>query len=330
MCSSDLQKATLDVMDARLAQLHNQFNEDANRLREQVSDRLDNFRQTMSESLADNNSRTMQQLGEIREQTQNSLGEHRTRVEEQNARGLKTLEDSMRAGYESLNKQLGESLLRSSTDVGQRVDALTKATDERLREIGGQVDKRLTDGFEKTTATFADVIKRLALIDEAQKKITELSQDVVSLQEILSDKRSRGAFGEVQLNSLIRNILPESHFALQYKLSNEKVVDCMLFLPQPTGNVAIDAKFPLESFQRMMDLKLSETERKSAERQFKADIRKHIQDIAQKYIIRGETAEGAVMFIPAEAVFAEIQAHHMDLVQSKYGKIGVSDHFCTR
>ena len=203
------QKATLDVMDARLAQLHNQFNEDANRLREQVSDRLDNFRQTMSESLADNNSRTMQQLGEIREQTQNSLGEHRTRVEEQNARGLKTLEDSMRAGYESLNKQLGESLLRSSTDVGQRVDALTKATDERLREIGGQVDKRLTDGFEKTTATFADVIKRLALIDEAQKKITALSGEVVSLQELLSDKRSRGAFGEVQLSALVGNVKGE-------------------------------------------------------------------------------------------------------------------------
>ncbi len=307
------QKATLDVMDARLAQLHNQFNEDANRLREQVSDRLDNFRQTMSESLADNNSRTMQQLGEIREQTQNSLGEHRTRVEEQNARGLKTLEDSMRAGYESLNKQLGESLLRSSTDVGQRVDALTKATDERLREIGGQVDKRLTDGFEKTTATFADVIKRLALIDEAQKKITALSGEVVSLQELLSDKRSRGAFGEVQLSALVGNVMPKANYALQHRLTNDRIADCVLFLPEPTGMVCIDSKFPLESYRVMTDHERAEHERKAGSSQFKQDIKKHIKDIAERYIIENETADGAVMFLPAEAVFAEIQANHPDL-----------------
>ncbi|NIP47744.1 MAG: DNA recombination protein RmuC [Gammaproteobacteria bacterium] len=257
-------------------------------------------------------------IAELREQIVTALSSHQTRFEQRQGDAIKALQDTLQSGMQVTQKQVTDALARSSEEVGKRVETLTRNTDDRLKEISGQVDKRLTEGFEKTTATFADVVKRLALIDEAQKKITELSQDVVSLQEILSDKRSRGAFGEVQLNSLIRNILPESHFALQYKLSNEKVVDCMLFLPQPTGNVAIDAKFPLESFQRMMDLKLSETERKSAERQFKADIRKHIQDIAQKYIIRGETAEGAVMFIPAEAVFAEIQAHHMDLVQESH------------
>ncbi len=288
------QKATLEMIDQRLGQLQGQLSTDDTRLREQV----------------------IEKLGETREQITANIGEHRTRVEEQNARALKTLQDSMRAGYESLHKQLGESLLRSSTDLGQRVEALTKATDERLKEIGGQVDKRLSDGFEKTTATFADVIKRLALIDEAQKKITALSTEVVSLQQLLSDKRARGAFGEVQLNSLVTNVMPPESFAFQHKFENDRVADCVLFLPPPTGTICIDAKFPLESYQTMTDMERSELERKRAESQFKQDIKKHIKDIAERYIIRDVTAEGAVMFIPAEAVFAEIQAHHPDLVET--------------
>ena len=284
--------------------------------REQVTAKLDTFKHAVNEGLADSRTKFVQLLGEIREQISSTMSEHRTRVEEQNARALKTLQDSMRTGYDSLHKQLGESLLRSSTDLGQRVEALTKATDERLKEIGGQVDKRLSDGFEKTTATFADVIKRLALIDEAQKKITSLSTEVVSLQQLLSDKRSRGAFGEVQLNSLVTNVMPPESFAFQHKFANDKIADCVLFLPPPTGTICIDAKFPLESYQTMTDMERSEIERKRAESQFKQDIKKHIKDIAEKYIIHDVTADGAVMFIPAEAVFAEIQAHHPDLVET--------------
>ena len=254
----------------------------------------------------------------IRALLERRFGEAHTHFEQRQGEALKVLQDTLQTGMQATQKQVAEALSRSSEDLGTRVESLTKSTDERLKEISGQVEKRLTEGFEKTTATFADVLKRLALIDKAQKKITELSEDVVSLQEILSDKRSRGVFGEIQLNSLVRNILPEPSFALQFKLSNDRVADCMLFLPEPTGNVAIDAKFPLEAFQRMTDLSLSETERKAAERQFKVDIRKHIQDIADRYIIPGETSDGAVMFIPAEAVFAEIQAHHADLVQESH------------
>ena len=137
----------------------------------------------------------------------------------------------------------------------------------------------------------------------------------MSLHEILNDKRSRGAFGEVQLSALICNMIPEQHFSFQHLLSNHKRPDCMLFLPEPTGNIAIDAKFPLENYRLLVDSASSDTERVQAERQFKIDIRKHIQDIADKYIIPGETADGAVMFIPAEAVFAEIHARHADLVE---------------
>jgi DNA recombination protein RmuC len=180
------------------------------------------------------------------------------------------------------------------------------------------VEKRLDEGFRKTTETFTQVLNHLTRIDEAQKKITELSSNVLSLQEILSDKRSRGAFGEVQLHALIRNLMPESSFSLQHVLSNENRVDCMLFLPDPTGNIGVDAKFPLESFRHMTDLSASDARRDRAARQFRVDIRRHIRAIAEKYIVPGETAEGAVMFIPAEAVFAEIHARFPELVEESY------------
>lgn len=222
-------------------------------------------------------------------------------------RSLKLIQDS-----------ITNVLSHNAETLNKRVDKLTEDTDKYLKEISGQVEKRLSEGFEKTTTIFTDVVKRLALIDQAQKKITELSGNVVDLQTILTDKRSRGAFGEVQLSALIRNIMPEQHFSFQHTLSNGKRADCILLLPEPTGNVVIDAKFPLESYQRLADIKLTENERHRAEQQFRTDIRTHLQDIANKYIIPGETSDGAMMFIPAEAVFAEIHAHYPDLVENSH------------
>ena len=307
--------ATSELIDQRLGRLHSQLANDNAQLREQVGTRLDAFKLALSATLAEDRAHFVRELSAQREQLTANLAEHRTRVEQQNTRALATLQHSMRTGFDSLHQQLGEALLRSSTDLGQRVEALTRVTDERLKAIAGQVDKRLSDGFEKTTATFTDVIKRLALIDEAQKKITALSSDVVSLQEILVDKRSRGAFGEVQLAQLVANVMPPQSYALQHRLGNERIADCALFLPYPTGTICIDSKFPLESFRFMTDNTRAEVDRKRAEAQFKQDIRKHIKDIAEKYIVRDVTADSAIMFIPAEAVFAEIQAHHPDLVE---------------
>lgn len=227
----------------------------------------------------------------------------------------KHLQESLASGLRLTQEQLLTHLKTQTQALVTQVQQLTHTTDSQLKEISGQVEKRLTEGFEKTTSLFQDVTKRLALIDSAQKKITELSTNVVSLQEILHDKRSRGAFGEVQLNALIQNQLPTSNYAFQYTLSNNRRVDCALFLPEPTGTMAIDAKFPLESFQKMTSHSATEPERIAAEQQFKQDIKKHIQDVASKYIIPGETADGAMMFIPAEAIFAEIHAHYPDLVQ---------------
>jgi len=184
--------------------------------------------------------------------------------------------------------------------------------DGRLEQIGGKVNERLDEGFKKTNETFVSVMARLATIDEAQKKIDGLTTNMVSLQELLGDKRSRGAFGEVQLEGLVRNILPSNAYEFQYTLPNSSRADCVLKLPEPTGMVAVDAKFPLENYHRMFDG--SEIERALAARQFKADIKKHVDDISSKYIIPEVTSDGAVMFVPAEAVFAEIHAHHPDVV----------------
>lgn len=254
-------------------------------------------------SLNESRLNDQQKLTELKEQLRLELTQHRQQFDQHLLNSLKLLQDSLQQGMNI---------------VGTRVDKMTEATELKLREISGQVEKRLSEGFAQTTATFTDVIKRLALIDEAQKRITELSNNVITLQEILSDKRSRGTFGEVQLTALISNVLPETHFSLQYTFKNGKRADCVLFLPAPTGTIAIDAKFPLENYRKMTDIQLSEDERLIAEKQFRQDIRKHIQDIASKYIIQGETADGAVMFIPAEAVFAEIHARYYDVIEEAH------------
>ncbi|WP_068545338.1 DNA recombination protein RmuC [Thalassotalea crassostreae] len=246
------------------------------------------------------------------------LAEHKEQFNKNQLFAINQLVTHLNKSTKESREELSKSMAMNAEVLAKRMKELTESTDKRLQDISTGVEKRLTDGFDKTTKTFNDIVKRLALIDDAQKKITELSGNVVSLQEVLSDKRSRGAFGEVQLNALIRNVLPEKHFALQHTLSNSKIADCMLFLPEPTGNVAIDSKFPLESFKKMMDVHLGESDRKLAERQFKQDIKKHIGDIAGKYIIDKETSDGAIMFIPAEAVFAEIHAHFPELVELAY------------
>jgi DNA recombination protein RmuC len=210
-------------------------------------------------------------------------------------------------------KVLVDTLTQNAEKMDKRQEKTSENIEIKLKEISGQVEKRLTESFEKSTATFTDVVKRLAIIDQAQKKITELSTHVVSLQAVLSDKRSRGVFGEVQLANLIQNVIPANHYALQHTLSNGKRPDCVLFLPN--GLLAIDAKFPLESYQTMTNMQFSEPERQNAKTQFRQDIRKHIHDIASKYMIPGETFDGTVMFIPAESIFAEIHAHYPGLVE---------------
>jgi len=223
----------------------------------------------------------------------------------------KTLSDQGKTQQETVQS----SFKNTSLQLMASVESLTKTVDKRLQEITGKVHERLEEGFKKTNATFVSVMERLATIDEAQKKIDGLTTNMVSLQELLGDKKSRGAFGELQLEGLIKNILPPDSFSLQYTFSNGVRADCVLFLPEPTGTVAVDSKFPMENYQKMFDIGSSDSDKAKAQKQFKLDVRKHINDISKKYIIPGETSDGAVMFIPAEAVFAEIHAYHPELIQ---------------
>ena len=212
-------------------------------------------------------------------------------------------------------QELMQTTLRNmSQHLSTAIETLTRTTDGRLEQITGKVTERLEEGFKKTNETFSNVMARLATIDEAQRKIDGLTTNVVTLQELLGDKRSRGAFGEVQLEALIRNLLPPNAFQFQYTLSSGNRADCVLMLPEPTGMVAVDSKFPLENYHRMLESGVSENDRTQAQRQFRIDLRSHIEDIGQKYIIPGETSDGAVMFVPAEAVFAEIHAYHSEIV----------------
>jgi DNA recombination protein RmuC len=216
--------------------------------------------------------------------------------------------------HQAIERRLGDLQTRLAADAG----ALRAELATQLGEIGGRVDQRLAEGFEKTTETFGRVLGHLARIDEAQRRITELSSNILGLKEILGDKRSRGALGETQLAALVRNLLPEGSFSLQHTLANGTRVDCLLRLPAPTGDVPIDAKFPLESYRQMTDGDAGGRDRQLAAQRFRQDVRRHVAAIADKYLLPGETADGAVMFIPAEAVFAEIHARFPDLVEESY------------
>ncbi|OGT91531.1 MAG: DNA recombination protein [Gammaproteobacteria bacterium RIFOXYA12_FULL_61_12] len=283
-------------------------------------DRFVDLEKATSGGISEGRMQQQQTLADLQAAVQRALVDHREHLEQRQTEQGRALQETLHSGMEATGRQVVENLARNTEELGKRMAGLTETTEKRLGDISGQVEKRLSDGFEKTTETFSQVLQHLTRIDEAQKKITELSTNVVSLQEVLADKRSRGAFGEVQLAGLMRNLMPERSFALQHTLKNGNRVDCMLFLPEPTGNVPIDAKFPLESYQRMADPHLADTVREQAGGQFQKDVRKHIDDIASKYIVPGETSEGAVMFIPAEAVFAEIHAHFPALIEEAHRK----------
>ena len=296
-----LQQNILNLVEQQTQQLQTQFLQQLSQ--EQEKQKLQ-LASSFEQQMADLRIKLLRQFNELQNQLNQSQNQSLDQlIKHLNATALENREE------------LAKTLSKSSEQMTKRIDSLTESTDNRLQQISGQVEKRLSEGFEKTTKTFSDILQRLALIDDAQKKITELSTNVVSLQEVVNDKRSRGAFGEVQLNSLIRNVLLEQSFKLQHTLSNGKIADCVLFLPKPTGNVVVDSKFPLESYRKMIDFDLAELDRKVAMRQFKLDIKKHINDISDKYLIDNETADGAIMFIPAEAIFAEIHGHQGDLVE---------------
>ena len=223
----------------------------------------------------------------------------------------------------SVVKELGEFKNDVNTSLNSDFDKLNEKIERRLNQINDHVNERLDINFEKTNKTFTSVIERLSKIDEAQKKIESLSTDIVSLQSILTDKKTRGIFGEVNLKQIMCSVFGDSNdkiYKMQYTFSTGVIADCVLFAPEPLGTIAIDSKFPLENYRIMIDKKAGALERQIAEKKFKLDVKKHIDAIASKYIIKGVTSDQAIMFLPAEALFAEINAYHLDIIDYAYKK----------
>lgn len=214
-------------------------------------------------------------------------------------------------------KDLNEFKEGLNKDILDNFQSLNVKIEEQMERINKKVEYRLNEGFDKTNKTFTNIVERLTKIDEAQKSIEKLSTNVVSLQNVLTDKKTRGTFGEVQLKHILISIFGENNkkaFETQVTLSNGKIVDALLHVPNPMGDLAIDSKFPLENYQRMVDRDSTDALRAEATRKFKTDLKKHVDDIATKYIIPTETSDQAVMFIPAEAIFAELNAYHQDVI----------------
>lgn len=207
-------------------------------------------------------------------------------------------------------------------DLTEDFNKLNDRIENKMNIIDTKVNSRLDENFEKTNKTFTNVLEKLAKIDEAQKKIDLLSTDIISLQGILTDKKARGTFGEVNLKHIMNSVFGNDTriYEMQHKFSTGEIADCVLFAPEPLGLVAIDSKFPLENYQRMVDKTLNQNVREISEKAFVQDVKKHIDDISKKYIIPGVTSEQAFMFLPAEAVFAEIQAYHQELIDYAYKK----------
>jgi DNA recombination protein RmuC len=219
-------------------------------------------------------------------------------------RGSSRADEAMRHGQVAL------------ADTVQRVEQSLREQERALAKV---VNDRLSASEQTTGKIVTDLRERLVKIDEAQKKIGDLSTQVVSLQQILTNKQARGAFGEVQLNDLVQNALPPSAYEFQSTLSTGSRVDCLLKLPNPPGSIAIDAKFPLESYHLLRNVAAGDTAAlAAAQRAFQLAMRKHITDIRDKYILAGETAESALMFLPSEAIYAELHANFGGIVDESY------------
>lgn len=220
-------------------------------------------------------------------------------------------------------KEINEFKDKLSRDFSDDFIKLNDSIDNRLRFINDKVNERLDRNFEKTNKTFTSVLERLSKIDEAQRKIDILSNDIVSLQSILTDKKTRGIFGEINLKHILSSVFGEENnkiYKLQYNFPNGTIADCVVFAPEPIGKIAIDSKFPLEHYQVMVDKNNDITLRNQAEKLFKLDMKKHIDAISEKYIIPGITTDQAIMFLPAEALFAEVNAYHQDIIDYAYKK----------
>ena len=214
-------------------------------------------------------------------------------------------------------ERLAGGLHHVSEAQAKQQTSMLQLIEKRLADVQLQMNENLQGSARRTAHSLGELQQRLTAIDKAQDNITKLSGDVLSLQDILSNKQTRGAFGEIQLNDIVSKALPSDSYSLQATLSNGRRADCLIHLPNPPGPIAIDSKFPLEPYEALRNA-TSDWELNEAARQLRTAVKKHIKDISEKYILEGETADGALMFLPSEAVYAELHANFPELVREGF------------
>ena len=214
-------------------------------------------------------------------------------------------------------ERLAGGLHHVSEAQAQQQTSMLQLMEKRLADVQLQMNENLQGSARRTAHSLGELQQRLTAIDKAQENITKLSGDVLSLQDILSNKQTRGAFGEIQLNDIVSKALPSDSYTLQATLSNGRRADCLIHLPNPPGPIVIDSKFPLEPYEALRNAK-TDWELNDAARQLRTAVKKHIKDISEKYILDGETADGALMFLPSEAVYAELHANFPELVREGF------------
>lgn len=232
-----------------------------------------------------------------------------------------------------LRSDVQQIQLNTNKDLSEFKDKLNASIDEKFREVdktlndgiiklSETMNKTVSDNFDKTTQTFTDIKTSMARIDEAQKSLQGVETSITSFTEVLENKKARGSFGEFQLNTILEDVFGygSPNYKIQVTLSNNYIADAELILPPPLGNIVVDSKFPLDNYKKIYDSSLSQPEKEEAKKQFKTDVKKHLNDIATKYQIKNETSEQAIMFIPSEAVFAEINANYSDLIAESQKK----------
>lgn len=253
-------------------------------------------------------------LFEVQKGFTKDVGELKKEVSENMINNLEKTQSAANNNIKDISEMISKNLEMNNNKIDLNISELKKEVQEKLTAISDRVDNKLNDSFGKSNDIFNKIINKINMIEEAQNKMEDLSKNVTNLQNVLSDKQSRGAWGEVQLEQIINNIFPKNNYITQHKLSNGNKVDFYLKIPDPSFDIAIDSKFPFENYKKMVSEE-NKTLKEKATKLFKSDVKKHIDDIASKYILIGETADYAIMFLPAEAVFAEIHAYHYDLVE---------------
>jgi len=258
-------------------------------------------------------SQTLRDLGQGQEQLRGGLQQ----VSDTQANAQVQLVQTVEARLGHVQQQMSDRLAGVQQNMADRLADNAMRSNRALTELQEKMNASLTGASKQTVTSLTQLQERLKAIDKAQDNITKLSGDVLSLQDILSNKQTRGAFGEIQLNDIVSKALPAGSYTLQATLSNNKRADCLIHLPNPPGPIVVDSKFPLEAYEALRNA-ATQAEAKAAQQGFRTAVRTHVKAISERYILDGETADGALMFLPSEAVYAELHANFSEVVREGF------------